>query len=137
MGTIRSYTPETKDILLKRIDEVVHGIAKSMQCEAEITFTDITPVVNNDQGLTKRIQGLATELFSVDKVNTDERTMGSEDMSLLMEKIPSCFVFVGSKNTEMGLDYGHHHPKFDFDEKALKNGLALIASTVFDLLSKE
>jgi amidohydrolase len=135
LGTIRSYSPETREILLRRIDEVVTGIAASMECEAEVKMTDITPVVDNDDALTHRIQDLATDLFSADKVVSDERTMGSEDMSFLMKDIPSCFVFVGSQNKEKGFHFGHHHPKFDIDEKALRNGLALMASTVFDLLS--
>ncbi len=135
MGTIRTYSPETRELVLKRIEEVVTGIASSMQCDSEITITDITPIVNNEEKLTKRIQNLARDLFSDENVVTDERTMGSEDMSFLMEKNPSCFIFVGSKNIEKGKVFGHHHPKYDFDEEALKNGLALISATVFDLLS--
>ena len=32
------------------------------------------------------------------------------------------------------LDYGHHHPKFDFDEQALINGSALMAAAAADIL---
>ena len=37
----------------------------------------------------------------------------------MQEKFPGCYFFIGSNNKEKHLDYGHHHPKFDFDEEAL------------------
>jgi len=41
---------------------------------------------------------------------------------------------IGSNNKEKHLDYNHHHPKFDFDEQALINGVALMASAAADIL---
>jgi metal-dependent amidase/aminoacylase/carboxypeptidase family protein len=62
-------------------------------------------------------------------------TMGSEDMSFLMEKIPGCFFFIGSSNAEKQLDASHHHPRFDFDEQALHQAAALMSAAVFDILN--
>jgi amidohydrolase len=56
--------------------------------------------------------------------------MGAEDMAFVLEKVPGCYFFVGSANRERGLDYGHHHPKFDFDEAALPRAAALMAGAV-------
>ena len=61
-------------------------------------------------------------------------TMGAEDMAYMQEKVPGCYFFVGSANQERGLNYGHHHPKFDFDERAMITGVALMASAAVDLL---
>ena len=60
--------------------------------------------------------------------------MGAEDMAFMQEKVDGCYFFIGSNNAEKNLDYGHHHPKFDFDEQALVNGVALMASAAADLL---
>jgi amidohydrolase len=60
--------------------------------------------------------------------------MGAEDMAFMQEKVPGCYFFVGSANKERGLNYGHHHPKFDFDEEALVSGAALMASAAADIL---
>jgi amidohydrolase len=57
----------------------------------------------------------------------DERTMGSEDMALMMDAVPGCYFFVGSADSERGLDYPHHHPRFDFDERVLAQSAALMA----------
>ena len=61
--------------------------------------------------------------------------MGSEDFAFLLEKVPGCFFFVGSANPEKGLDAGHHHPKFDFDEVVLPRAAALMTAAVINLLS--
>jgi len=61
-------------------------------------------------------------------------TMGAEDMAFMQEKVPGCYFFIGSNNKEKHLDYGHHHPKFDFDEKALPRAAALMAAAAVDIL---
>ncbi len=61
-------------------------------------------------------------------------TMGAEDMAFMLEKVPGCYFFVGSANDEKNLNYGHHHPKFDFDEAALPRAAALMAGAVADFL---
>jgi amidohydrolase len=60
--------------------------------------------------------------------------MGSEDMAFMMDDIPGCYFFVGSANPEQGLDAAHHNPRFDFDERALQSGAALMASAAAKLL---
>jgi amidohydrolase len=41
---------------------------------------------------------------------------------------------VGSANADKGLNYSHHHPKFDFDEAALPNAVAVMVASVLRLL---
>jgi amidohydrolase len=45
-------------------------------------------------------------------------------------------MFVGSANPEKGLNYGHHHPKFDIDEASLPRAAALMAATAVELLKR-
>jgi metal-dependent amidase/aminoacylase/carboxypeptidase family protein len=48
----------------------------------------------------------------------------------LMDDIPGTFFFVGSANADRDLDFGHHHPRFDFDESALPLSVALMSSAI-------
>jgi amidohydrolase len=52
----------------------------------------------------------------------------------LLDGIPSLFVLIGSANKTAGLDYGHHHPRFDFDEDALPLSVALMSALLADYL---
>jgi amidohydrolase len=52
--------------------------------------------------------------------------MASEDMGYVLEEIPGCYFFIGAGN-EGQFSYPHHHPRFDFDERAMINGVAIMA----------
>ena len=133
-GTIRTFNPEIRKKVLSRFREIATGVADALNCTAEVQTEDITPAVINDPEITHRVQQVAQQLFPDAKIDTDARTMGSEDMAFMMEDIPGCYFFIGSANSARGLDAAHHHPRFDFDESALSAGAALMSAVVLDLL---
>jgi amidohydrolase len=69
-------------------------------------------------------------MVGADKYDLNARTMGGEDMAFFMDDIPGMYFFVGSANAERGLNYGHHHPRFDFDEDVLPLSVALLTAAV-------
>ncbi len=133
-GTIRSFLPEIRSLVLQRVREIATGIAQSLNCQAELQITPITPAVINAPEVTARVQAVARQLFPQSDLDTGEQTMGSEDMAYMMDDIPGCYFFIGSANPQSGLDAKHHHPRFDFDEAALPRAAALMAAAAFDLL---
>ncbi len=52
--------------------------------------------------------------------------MGGEDYSAFLDRVPGCYFFIGSRNPSKGFVNPHHSSKFDFDEDALANGLAVM-----------
>lgn len=135
-GTIRSFQPDIRDLVLRRFKDIVSNVAMAMECEVEITLKSITPAVVNHELVTMRVQQVAANVLPESIIHKDHRTMGSEDMALFLKEIPGCFVFIGSANHEKSLDYAHHHPRFDIDERALINGVTLMTGAVLDFLQK-
>lgn len=134
-GTIRTFEPEVRKIVHERFEQIVRGIASSMGCEAEITIKQVTAPVINNEAVTERVLNVAQTLLPQNEIETDPYlTMGAEDMGYMQEKADGCYFMVGSANAEKNLNYNHHHPKFDFDERALVTGAALMASAAADLL---
>ena len=134
-GTIRTFEPDVRARVLERFDKTVHAVADAMGCQADIEMQRLTPATINSPETAARIQAVARTLFPeavVDPANY--ATMGSEDFAFVLEKVPGCFFFIGSANPEKGLDAGHHHPKFDFDENALPRGAALLAAAAVESL---
>lgn len=127
-GTIRSFEVQVRELIHDRFSRIVHGIAQTYGCAVEIDLKKITPAVNNDTEVVRRVKEMAAILFSGHEVEEGYRTMGSEDMALLMQNIPGGYFFVGSANPEKGLDAGHHNPRFDFDEDAMPHAVALLAA---------
>jgi amidohydrolase len=133
-GTIRSFEPQVRSLVMERFHQVVDGVAQAMGCQAQIETWRITPAVVNDPQVTNRVQSVAERLLpdcDLDKVG---RTMGSEDMAYLMDDIPGCYFFIGSADAARGLNAPHHNPLFDFDEAALPRAAAMMAAAVVDLL---
>jgi amidohydrolase len=126
-GTIRTFNPKIRELILKRVPEIVEGIARAMDCPATLEMRSITPAVSNDATMAAEIRALAETTPGVTKVLDDTRTMGSEDMAFMMNDVPGCYFFVGSANADKGLNFPHHHPKFDIDERVLVQGAALMA----------
>jgi amidohydrolase len=136
-GTIRTYLPEVRELVVRRMKEIVRGVAESMGCEAELNLESITPAVINDARLADVVNQTRMEVLPETEDISGLRTMGSEDMAFLMDEIPGCYMFVGSMNADKNLVYGHHHPKFDFDEQALIDGVALVSASAVAVLNRE
>jgi amidohydrolase len=103
-------------------------------CQAEITIDEISPAVTNQPEIAAVLRETAEDLFPDCVIDSTYRTMASEDMALVMEKIDSCYCLIGSADSERGLDAKHHQPEFDFSEQALIHGTALMTAAVHRLL---
>jgi amidohydrolase len=135
-GTVRTFLPEVQETINRRLKEIAFGVSESMGCEAEVDIVPVSPAVINDSDLAELVQEVAREVLPDAEVSDGFRTMGSEDMAFMMDDIPGCYMFIGSRNEKENLVYGHHHPKFDFDEQALVSGIALISAATLKVLEK-
>ncbi len=132
-GTIRTYDPEVRETVVTRVREIITGIAQTMGCEAAIQLEALTPAVDNDAEVTRLVQEVVTDLWGADALDTEERTMGSEDAAFFMEEIPGCYLFIGS-GPEGGVGAPHHNPHFDIEEQALVNGVAVVVEALCRLM---
>jgi len=126
LGTIRTFEPAVRQRVLSRFEQVVRGVAAAFECEAQIELTPVSGAVVNDPAVTGRVQEICRGLLPDHQIGSDERTMGSEDMAYILERIPGCFILIGSANAALGLDAAHHHPRFDFDEQVFPRAVALL-----------
>lgn len=135
-GTIRTFDPGVRQRVLQRLEQIARGVGEALDCQVEVTVKRITPALINDERITATVQESARRVLSESELDTSGYiTMGAEDMAYMQEKVPGCFFFVGSNDRSRRLDYGHHHPKFDFDEQALIRASALMASAAMDVLN--
>jgi amidohydrolase len=133
-GTIRTFEPVVREKVIQRLHEVSGGIAQALSCQAEIEIKSITPALYNDPQAAARLRAVAGQLLPDHVISDSCSTMGSEDMAFMMQEVPGCYVFLGSASSHAGLDYAHHHPRFDFDERALPQAAALMAAAAVEAL---
>jgi amidohydrolase len=129
-GTVRSYDPQVREMVLKRMREIIEGVAAACGARAELEIVPLTPAVINDEKITQITREAALAVLGPDHIASGERTMGSEDAAFFMQEIPGCYFFLGSANAERGLDAPHHNPRFDFDEEVLTTGVAIMMRTL-------
>jgi amidohydrolase len=133
-GTLRSFDAELRRSLPERIGRIASGVAGGLGCRAQVTVRTGNPPVINDPGIAEIARRAAVRVVGEDKVVSPEPTMGGEDMALYFERVPGCFVFVGSANPARGLAEPHHSPRFDFDEDALAIGCEFLVEAALEAL---
>ena len=133
-GTIRTFEPEIRDLVIKRFHHIVENVSSALECESKIEIRLITPAVINHPDITNQVQQVAGRVLPNDHLDYKSMTMGSEDMAFIMQQIPGCYFFIGSANKDKNLDASHHHPKFDFDESILPTAVGLMMASTMELL---
>jgi metal-dependent amidase/aminoacylase/carboxypeptidase family protein len=102
---------------------MAQNMAAAFRCQASFETVAIVPAVENAAEPTGVVRQAAAAVVGPDNV-IEGRTMGAEDMGFILQEIPGCYFFVGSGNEARNLSYPQHHPSFDFEERALVNGVA-------------
>ena len=136
-GTVRTFSPEVRDLLEERIGALAKSIGAAMRAEVETTYTRGYPATVNDEAMTELVREAARQVVGEDRLKVATPQMGAEDFSYFLLERPGCFFFVGSKNEDKGLVWGHHHPRFDIDEECMSAGIGTMAATVLNYLNQE
>jgi amidohydrolase len=125
-GTVRSFTPEVRDLAERRLREIVVGQAASYGCEAEVVYNRGYPATYNSA------EGVVTATKAARDVSGDEAVvddfepvMGSEDFSYMLQKRSGAYLFMGQ-----GPSAGLHHPEYNFNDDVAPVGASFFARLV-------
>lgn len=132
-GTIRTFDSQVRMEIIQNLERISKFVGESMGCIVEFTLNEVTPAVINNSKIATDLQKVILKVFPSFSIEKNFKTMGSEDFSLFLNEIPGCFYFIGSANPDKNLIYGHHHPKFDFDEEVLPIAVASLLGMIEEL----
>ena len=135
-GTVRTFKKSVRDKIFERIEAITKGICESAGATYKIHVDESYPALINDEATINTFIEAGTEALGADKVLKVNATMGAEDFSYYLEKVPGAFIFVGDGNAEKGIIYPQHHPRYDMDEDALAGGVEVMARTAVKLASQ-
>jgi amidohydrolase len=116
-GTARSLSPKVRELLEKRVREVVEGTARLYGAKATLTYTPGYPVLVNEKQRTQFAAAVASEIAGSDKVKDCPPRMGAEDFAYMLQERPGAFIWLGN-----GDSAGLHHPAYDFNDEAIPVG---------------
>jgi hippurate hydrolase len=131
-GAARALRPEVRDVLEKRLHEVVEGTAKLYGATAKLTYKRDYPVTRNHAQQTAFAASIAAQVVGKERVDDQVNpVMGAEDFSFMLEARPGAFIFVGNGNTA-----GLHHPAYDFNDEVIPVGTSYWVKLVETALAK-
>ncbi|MDW9646138.1 amidohydrolase [Sinorhizobium medicae] len=116
-GTIRTSTPERRELLVLRVREVAEGVAATHRGRAEFSYRSGEPPVVNDAAMVERFRQLVVETTGKDKFVERPPSSGSDDFGFYSSCVPSIYFWFGSR--EPGNESGVHTPTFGASDELL------------------
>ena len=137
--TVRTFDPDVREFLKRRISEIVQGISKLANAPpASLTFGEPTDATYNDPALAKRIRTRLAAIFGEEHVVEPKAVLAAEDFGQFGKTlgVPSLFITLGEAD-ERDSKINNHSPRYapDFD-KTFAMGVAATVGEVLELHKK-
>jgi amidohydrolase len=132
-GTVRSFNQDTRELIERRLRQVLKGIAGAFDTQIELDWQPGPPsVVNTAEWVDFALAQAAGSGFEARRV---EASPIGEDFAFYQQKLPGAFLMIGS-----GGPFALHHPEFRVDDRALfptAHYLAQLAVNALEHLSPQ
>ncbi len=126
-GTLRSFSWEVRELVRRRVREVLEHAARAAGCRLEFELREGYPVVVNDPAAAAKLRQAASDVVGETAVFEARPLAAAEDFAYFLERLPGAFALLGAGNEGRGIQAPHHSPEFDIDEAALPLGAELLA----------
>jgi len=125
-GTVRTLSPEGRDLAQERITTIVECTAAAYGATAELNYNRNYPVMVNSNDQTDFAVGVASALVGSQNVDPNApQTMGGEDFAFMLESRPGTYILVGN-----GDSANVHHPLYNFNDEAIPTGCSYWARLI-------
>lgn len=111
-GTVRTMEREDRVLYERKLKEIAEKTAQAYGAEAVVRWIAGPPATYNDKKMADLCEQKAKEMGF--EVVLEESSMGGDDFAFYEEKIPGCYVKVGT-----GVGHPIHHPAFAVNPEVL------------------
>ncbi|KUJ76792.1 amidohydrolase [Ruegeria marisrubri] len=122
-GTVRTHSNELRDLIERRLTEVLQGVAATFGGSAKVNYTRGVPVTINAEEQTGYAEQAAIAVGG--SCIEAPMVMGGEDFSFMLQERPGAFIVLGN-----GDSAGLHHPEYDFNDEIIPIGCSWFAEMV-------
>ena len=136
-GTYRCYTEEVRELLLDRMQAMAESICAAYGATCEFEHVGYVSATVNDEAGAELMQQVAEAVVGPEQVAQIVPMMVGEDMAEFLNRVPGCFVLVGASDPAAEMHSPHHSPTFDFDERMMPTGVALMAGAAVEYLENQ
>lgn len=121
-GTVRTFNPVVREKIEAEIRSIVNGVCESSHAGYELEYTHGYPALFNHKEETALIKKLVQEELGQEQLVEIPPRMAAEDFAYYVQEVPGAFFMIGGHGVGENTRYSNHHPKFDFEEKAMEVG---------------
>jgi amidohydrolase len=136
LGTIRTLDYGMKDLINRRMMEMVPAIARAYGGEATIEINDATDITFNNPDLVSQMIPTLNRVAGDANVQTQKAVTGAEDFSYYQREVPGFFFFLGGMTPGNEEPFPHHTPDFRIDESGLLLGVKALTELSLDYLNQ-
>ena len=135
-GTVRTFSTEVLDLIEARMRKLSEHLCAAHEASCEFHFNRNYPPTINHPKETLFVQEVIRQAFGADRLQVQEPTMGAEDFSFMLQKVPGAYFFIGNGDgvhREIGHGGGPcmlHNPSYDFNDQLLPLGGSLWVNLV-------
>jgi len=137
MGTIRSFSEDSRKKTHEEITKVATNMAISSNCTATVKITHGYPVTINNDHVTKLARQTITKLFGAEGFVEVPPITAAEDFSYVLQKFPGTFVTLGATVGDPTKAASLHSAKAEFDEQTMVKGIMMHCAMAFEMLSSQ
>jgi amidohydrolase len=131
LGTVRAFADDVRAVMPEKIERVLRACCDAAGADYRFQYLWRYPVTANDPAQTANVRALAERTLGESRVVEATALMGAEDFSYFAQRVPACFYTLGCRGGPETA-HPHHSGLFDFDERALPTGVAMMTALALD-----
>ncbi len=139
IGTIRTLNRDMKELIRKRMQEMVPAIAQAYRAEAAVDIQDGADITFNNEALTEKMIPTLERVAGKENVYEINAITGAEDFSYFQNEVPGLFFFLGGTPIDIKESEApsHHTPSFIVDDDSMKLGVKALSNLAVDFLKSK
>jgi amidohydrolase len=133
-GTIRSFKPEVRETLIRRLQELCRGMGEALGVTMTFTLKEGVPACRNAPEVSEAFFDSAARVLGESNLRWLEPKCGGEDFAFMARQAPGAIIRLGCRGASQGFIHPLHSPLFDMDEAVLPLGVEIFCRAVEDYL---
>lgn len=135
-GTVRTQNEAVRHGLPQKISQLVESIAAGFGASASVEYEFGYPTLHNHpDGVRMVVEATSTALGEESVFMLDQPSMGGEDFAYFLDHAVGAMFWVGCKGEDT-TSFPVHNSRYDFDERALVRGTAVMVQLAVNALQE-
>ena len=139
IGTVRNVDMESRNFVMKRIEEIIDHTAKAMRADYTFRIDQPYPPLSNDATVSEHVRKAAKKIAGEERVRSiNKPEMGGEDCAFFFQKAPGCYFYLQTAmaNPRDGEYYPAHNARYCVDDSVLYIGAGTFVEAAMSLLEE-